>query len=149
MVYGFGYNRLRSNALASVCVLQLWQSSGTEADTERSGPFILIVTNTLWGFFSDYTSHHAYAVISALVVYLGALVMNTVVTTSNSKSLRYGAIVFVQSFSTVFHPQNGAWMALNARTPSERAIAMSLFIMGANAAGIVGSQLFRSDDKPR
>jgi hypothetical protein len=51
-------------------------------------------------------------------------------------------------FSNVWHPCNASWVALNARTPGERSIRMAMMIMSANAAGIIGSQLFQSDDGP-
>lgn len=39
-------------------------------------------------------------------------------------------------------------MAMNCRTEAERSITMAIHIMGANLAGIVGAQFFRSDDSP-
>ena len=39
-------------------------------------------------------------------------------------------------------------MALNTKSAGERSITMAVFIMAANAAGIIGSQLFREDDGP-
>ena len=39
-------------------------------------------------------------------------------------------------------------MALNARSAAERSITMAIFVMSANVAGIVGSQLFQAQDAP-
>jgi len=39
-------------------------------------------------------------------------------------------------------------MALNVRSAGERSVTMAIFIMGANTAGIIGSQLFQSSDAP-
>lgn len=39
-------------------------------------------------------------------------------------------------------------MALNAGSAGERAITMAVFIMSANTSGIIGSQLFPSQDAP-
>lgn len=39
-------------------------------------------------------------------------------------------------------------MAMNARSAGERSITMAIFIMSANTSGIVGSQLFQSQDGP-
>lgn len=44
---------------------------------------------------------------------------------------------------------NGAWVSHNAQTPGERSIAMAIHIMSANCAGLVGKQLFRSEDAPK
>lgn len=37
---------------------------------------------------------------------------------------------------------------MNARSAGERSITMAIFIMSANTSGIVGSQLFQSQDGP-
>lgn len=39
-------------------------------------------------------------------------------------------------------------MALNCRSSGERSITLALFIMSANTAGIVGSQVFQEGDRP-
>jgi hypothetical protein len=39
-------------------------------------------------------------------------------------------------------------MALNARSAGERSITMAIFVMSANLAGIIGSQLFQAQDAP-
>jgi len=39
-------------------------------------------------------------------------------------------------------------MALNAKTAGERSITMAIFVMSANIAGIIGSQLFQAEDAP-
>lgn len=49
---------------------------------------------------------------------------------------------------TTADPVNGSWMALDARTAGERSITLAIFIMSANSAGIVGSQLFQASDAP-
>lgn len=43
---------------------------------------------------------------------------------------------------------NTSWAALNAKSAGERSITIALMVMAANAAGIIGSQLFRGNDKP-
>lgn len=67
----------------------------------------------------------------------------------SSKGVRYFGVVWTQTFGTFPHPLNIAWMSLTARDSEERALAMAMVIMGANAAGIYGAQIFRSDDKPK
>lgn len=37
---------------------------------------------------------------------------------------------------------------MNCISEAERSITMAIHIMGANIAGIVGAQIFRSDDSP-
>jgi hypothetical protein len=45
-------------------------------------------------------------------------------------------------------PVNGSWLALNTSSPGERSVVMAIHVMAANCAGIVGGQLFRSEDAP-
>lgn len=40
-------------------------------------------------------------------------------------------------------------MALNARSAGERSVTMAMFIMAANASGIIGGQVFQAGDKPK
>lgn len=39
-------------------------------------------------------------------------------------------------------------MSLNAPTAGERSITLAIMIMSANAAGIIGAQLFQASDAP-
>lgn len=48
----------------------------------------------------------------------------------------------------ILDPVNTSWAALNAKSAGERSITIALMVMAANAAGIIGSQLFRENDKP-
>ena len=68
---------------------------------------------------------------------------------SDNGHLRFGMLTAAYSFSQVWHPINGSWMALNARSTGERSITMAILIMSANSAGIMGSQFFQPYDAPR
>lgn len=80
--------------------------------------------------------------------------------TSNSPSLPFQTPFHGHGVSPSLHcgespfdltstdPVNGAWLSLNARTPGERSVTLAIHIMSANCAGIVGKQLFRSEDAP-
>ena len=39
-------------------------------------------------------------------------------------------------------------MSLHAKSDGERSVTMAIFIMSANASGIIGSQLFQASDSP-
>jgi hypothetical protein len=45
-------------------------------------------------------------------------------------------------------PVHGSWLSMNCISEAERSVTMAIHIMGANVAGIVGAQIFRSDDSP-
>ena len=54
----------------------------------------------------------------------------------------------VKADPNLLDPVNGSWMSLNASSAGERSITLAVFIMCANLAGIIGNQLFRSEDAP-
>lgn len=97
-----------------------------------------------------------------ILVQLGCLL----VVDSDSSSKRYALLMLAMAFSSnwrecsllsssiedtdnTIDPLNGSWLALNAHSAGERSITMAMFIMAANASGIVGNQLFQAKDKPR
>ncbi|KAJ9285544.1 hypothetical protein DTO021C3_6936 [Paecilomyces variotii] len=61
---------------------------------------------------------------------------------------RYAAIVFATATNSMVHIINVGWLSVNCRSPQQRSIAMALIIMAANAAGISGNQVFRTQDAP-
>ena len=67
---------------------------------------------------------------------------------SKDNHMRFGIITAAIACSSIWHPVNGSWMALNSRSSGERSITLAVFIMSANASGIVGSQLFQASDAP-
>ncbi|KAJ4174975.1 hypothetical protein NW754_005394 [Fusarium falciforme] len=67
---------------------------------------------------------------------------------STNSNLKFAIFTLSNAFSWPWHPVNGAWLSLNARTPGERSVTLAIHIMSANCAGIVGKQLFRSEDAP-
>ncbi|KAH6683625.1 major facilitator superfamily domain-containing protein [Plectosphaerella plurivora] len=48
----------------------------------------------------------------------------------------------------IVDPLHGSWLAMNCQTQAERSITMAIHIMGANLAGVIGGQFFRSEDTP-
>ncbi|KZV92862.1 MFS general substrate transporter [Exidia glandulosa HHB12029] len=127
----FGFDRLRSNALASV------------------GPWTLIPIAILLSWLSDQFQLRAAMTTLALTVNWVFMIVNQQLTYSNSRGKRYAGVVLTQSINFTPHPLNIAWMTLHCHNSTERAVAMAMIIMAANAAGIYGSQLLRSDDAPR
>jgi len=127
----FGFAKLRSNALASV------------------GPWALIPVSLAFSVISDVFHKRASTTIASLVLNLAYMITNQQLAWSKSRGKRYAGIVLTQSIAFTPHPLNVAWMAVNCRSSEERAVAMAMIIMAANAAGIYGAQIFRSDDAPK
>ncbi|KAK4647822.1 uncharacterized protein QC761_104730 [Podospora bellae-mahoneyi] len=130
LVIGFGYGRLQSNAMMTI------------------GAWILLVLNLLWGWLADKYSKRG------LMVFLGVLGLwvfqlgNRLLITSPNRDLRFGFLTMATAFMANWHAVNGAWLSLNARSAGERSITMAIFVMGANIAGIAGSQIFQAHDAP-
>lgn len=149
LVIGFGYDRLQSNAMMTI------------------GAWILLVLNLLWGWLADKYSKRG------LMVFLGVLGLwvfqlgNRLLITSSNRDLRFGFLTMATAFMANWRmlpppisfpvditdrydsdAVNGAWLSLNARSAGERSITMAIFVMGANIAGIAGSQIFQAHDAP-
>lgn len=130
LVSSFGYGRLVSNALVSV------------------GGWIALVMNVCWGLMADHFGQRGPLVLLGVLIWWAVTIANRALIHSQDNHARYAVLTLALSFSMTYHAVNGSWLALNARTAGERSITMALFIMAANAAGIVGGQLFQSNDKP-
>ncbi|OJD28788.1 alternative sulfate transporter [Diplodia corticola] len=130
LVSSFGYGRLVSNALVSV------------------GGWISLVMNVSWGLLADHFGLRGPLVLLGVLIWWAVTIANRALIHSDDNHARYAVLTLALSFSMTYHAVNGSWLALNARSAGERSITMALFIMAANAAGIVGGQLFQASDKP-
>lgn len=130
LVSSFGFAKLRSNALVSV------------------GSWIQVVLSVLVGYISDRTSQRGLLMLIPLIFYWGFSIGDRVLVESKDHGARYAMLVLTMSVVFIWHPINGSWLALNARSSGERSILMAMFIMAANASGIIGGQLFQAKDKP-
>jgi hypothetical protein len=86
---------------------------------------------------------------AGLSMHLLGYIFNRIFTEINSRGIRYFGVVWTQTFGTFSHPLNITWMSLTCTDSEERALAMAMVIMAANAAGIYGGQTYRADDRPR
>ncbi|KAK4193244.1 hypothetical protein QBC35DRAFT_100222 [Podospora australis] len=130
LVVSFGFGRLESNAMLTI------------------GSWILLVLNILWGWLADKYQKRGLMVFLGVLGLWGFTVGNRILITSTNGDLRFGILVMAIAFQANWHAVNGAWLALNAKSSGERSITMAIFVMGANTAGIIGSQLFQAEDAP-
>ncbi|KAH7098810.1 alternative sulfate transporter [Auriculariales sp. MPI-PUGE-AT-0066] len=131
IVNSFGFDRLRSNALASI------------------GPWILIPVSVTFSVISDKFKFRAQTTTAALTAHWVFMIVAQRLSYTDSRPRRFASVVLVQSINFTTHPLNVAWMTLHCRNSTERAIALAMAIMSANCAGIYGAQLLRADDSPR
>ncbi|EDN07960.1 predicted protein [Histoplasma mississippiense (nom. inval.)] len=62
--------------------------------------------------------------------------------------LRFALLTLAIAFCAVWQPVNASWMTMNSRSPEERSIALAMFTMATNLAGIVSSHVFQENDRP-
>ncbi|PLB51365.1 putative MFS transporter [Aspergillus steynii IBT 23096] len=130
MIKGFGFSAVQANALSSVSVY--------------CGMILLLALS----FAADKTGHRGPFVLIAITWNVIAFPCLRTLPQSSGKWHKYGALAasYVSYAST--HVLNIGWLSVNCKSPQERSVAMALIIMAANAAGIAGSQIFRTEDKP-
>ena len=130
LVESWGYGALKSNAMNSI------------------GPWIQVVINVCFGFTADKLGVRGPVVLAGGLMWWLFLLVSRILVFDPNGHTRFAMLTLAYSFSQVWHPINGSWMALNARSTGERSITMAILIMCANAAGIMGSQFFQASDAP-
>ncbi|KAJ4248370.1 hypothetical protein NW762_012700 [Fusarium torreyae] len=130
LVVSFGFERLQSNALVSI------------------GFWSLLVTNLIWGYASDKMGVRGPMVVLGFILGLGFNIGNRILVESTNSNLKFAMLTLSLAFAWPWHAVNGSWLSLNAKSPGERSITLAIHIMAANCSGIVGKQLFRSEDAP-
>jgi MFS family permease len=132
IVGNFGYDRLQSNAMASV------------------GLFLQVPTSFAFSYVSDHFNKRGETVLVGFFCHLVGYILNRAFTdlSDSLKGVKYFGVVWTQMFGTFSHPLNIAWLSLACDDSEQRALAMAGVIMGANIAGIYGAQIFRKDDSP-
>ncbi|KAG9254867.1 alternative sulfate transporter [Emericellopsis atlantica] len=131
IVASYNYGRLQSNALVSV------------------GYWILILTTLSWGYIADKWDRRGPMVLLGVTIGWILVVANRSIIDTGSNSAKYAVLVLIIGTSFNWHPVNGSWMSLNARSAGERSVSMAIFVMSANCAGIVASQIFQAEDAPQ
>lgn len=106
LVKNFGYDRLKATAMVSV------------------GPWIQIFLNYLSGYLSDKTNRRGYVNLGGLLMWWGFCLGSLVLADTTQKEAKYAMLVLAMASSTIWHPVNGSWLSMNARSPAERSITM-------------------------
>ncbi|RDW94329.1 transporter-like protein [Coleophoma crateriformis] len=129
IIKSLGFGTVRANAMASV------------------GNFIAAILVVILGFVADKTKRRGPTVLAggiwSLIAY--ACLLKSV---HYNKWHRYAAVVAAMANNSTIHILNVGWLSINCKNPQERSIAMAMIIIAANAAGIAGSQIFRTEDAP-
>ncbi|KAB8258491.1 major facilitator superfamily domain-containing protein [Aspergillus pseudonomiae] len=149
MIKSFGFSAVRANALASVPIYcsMVW-CLGLSYFADRSGhrgPFVLLAIT--WNVISyaclrttpySSSSWHKYGVIAVANVSYASM-----------QCVDFPPRSHVRNTHRANSVLNIGWLSVYCKTPQERSVSMALIVMAANCAGISGSQIFRTSDKPR
>lgn len=109
LVRSFGYDRLKATAMVSV------------------GPWIQIFLNYLLGYFSDKTARRGFVNLAGLVWWWGFCLGSLILADTRKKEAKYAVLTMAMAMSSAWHPVNGSWLSMNARSPAERSIMMGKF----------------------
>ncbi|ORY03346.1 MFS general substrate transporter [Basidiobolus meristosporus CBS 931.73] len=97
---------------------------------------------------SDRTKDRAWhGVVGTTWFLLGVLLLEFLPDNTNKWTL-YGVIIFTVGWP-YWHPINAAWLTENVAPMGKRSIGLAMYIMSVNINGLVSSQIYRDDDKPR
>ncbi|KAI1803998.1 putative allantoate permease [Daldinia bambusicola] len=129
LVKSLGYGTVKANAMASI------------------GGFIGAIVTVFLGWMCDTTRRRVPALLISAV---WSLIAFSCLREAEkwSAGRRYAAVIFSMAMNFTIHILNTGWLSVNCQRPQERSIAMAMVIMGANAGGIAGSQVFRTQDAP-
>ncbi|RAL08782.1 vitamin H transporter [Aspergillus homomorphus CBS 101889] len=130
MIKSFGFSAVRANALASVPV------------------YVSIVWLTILAWFSDKTGKRGPFVLLCITWNVVSYACLRTTPADSSRWHKYAVITIANVVYASMHVLNIAWLGFHCKTPQERSISMALIVMAANCAGISGSQIFRTSDKP-
>ncbi|KAM0714114.1 hypothetical protein Q7P37_011078 [Cladosporium fusiforme] len=126
-----GFERVSANALAAV------------------GASLALLVVFFFARLSDRTNRRGACVMAAQTCYLITLVVARSVQPAVGKWSRVGLWTAVNAFAVGYHPIHNTWLQLNCHSPSERSIAIAMWVMFAITGNMVGSQLFQAGDAPR
>ncbi|RSM19062.1 hypothetical protein CDV31_001983 [Fusarium ambrosium] len=68
---------------------------------------------------------------------------------SKGKWTKYSLFTMLSSGNALSQGLNDAWLSINVRSAEKRSIGLALAVIGSNAGGLAGKQLFRESDAPK
>ncbi|KAF5540063.1 nicotinamide mononucleotide permease [Fusarium napiforme] len=69
--------------------------------------------------------------------------------TDKDKWTKYALFTLLSSGNALSQGLNDAWLSINARSAETRSIGLAMVVIGSNAGGLAGKQLFRESDAPK
>ncbi|KAM5342090.1 hypothetical protein ACJ41O_015121 [Fusarium nematophilum] len=130
IIRSLGFSKIRANLLNSVSsflvVILSFVIAWASDRTKLRGPWCMVAF--LWS-----------------VTFGGALFGSV----SKDRWTKYALFTMLSSGNALSQGLNDAWLSINARSAEKRSIGLALVVIGSNAGGLAGKQLFRESDAPQ
>ncbi|XEV07136.1 hypothetical protein FSHL1_012423 [Fusarium sambucinum] len=130
IIRSLGFSKVNSNLLNSVssfCVVFLSFAIAWASDrTKLRGLWCMVAF--LWS-----------------ITFSGALFGST----NQDKWTKYALFTLLSSGNALSQGLNDAWLSINVRSAGKRSIGLAMVVIGSNAGGLAGKQLFRESDAPQ
>ncbi|ORX81465.1 MFS general substrate transporter [Basidiobolus meristosporus CBS 931.73] len=97
---------------------------------------------------SDRVKDRAWHGVAGTVWFLVGLFCLELLPDNTNRWSLYAVIVFTVGWPS-WHPINAAWLTENVAPMGKRSMALAMYIMSVNINGLLSSQIYRDDDKPR
>ncbi|KAM0261475.1 hypothetical protein ACHAPA_009795 [Fusarium lateritium] len=130
IIRSLGFSRINSNLLNSV------------------SSFLVVFLSFAIAWASDKTKVRG---IWCMVAFLWSITFGSVLfgSTDKDKWTKYALFTLLNSGNALSQGLNDAWLSINTRSAEKRSIGLALVVIGSNAGGLVGKQLFRESDAPK
>ncbi|QPC62780.1 hypothetical protein HYE67_005011 [Fusarium culmorum] len=130
IIRSLGFSKINSNLLNSV------------------SSFCVVILSFAIAWASDRTKQRGLWCMVAFVwsiAFSGALFGST----DQDKWTKYALFTLLSSGNALSQGLNDAWLSINVRSAGKRSIGLALVVIGSNAGGLAGKQLFRESDAPK
>ncbi|KAF5675376.1 nicotinamide mononucleotide permease [Fusarium circinatum] len=130
IIRSLGFSKINSNLLNSV------------------SSFLVVFLSFAIAWASDKTKQRGLWCMASFlwsIAFGGALFGST----DKDKWTKYALFTLLSSGNALSQGLNDAWLSINARSAETRSIGLAMVVIGSNAGGLAGKQLFRESDTPK
>ncbi|KAL9563555.1 hypothetical protein ACKAV7_012223 [Fusarium commune] len=129
IIRSLGFSKINSNLLNSV------------------SSFLVVFLSFAIAWASDKTKQRG---LWCMVAFLWSITFGSALfgSTDKDKWTKYALFTLLSSGNALSQGLNDAWLSINTRSAEKRSIGLALVVIGSNAGGLAGKQLFRESDAP-
>lgn len=130
IIRSLGFSKINSNLLNSV------------------SSFLVVVLSFAIAWASDRTKQRG---LWCMVAFLWSITFGSALfgSVNKDKWTKYALFTMLSSGNALSQGLNDAWLSINVRAAEKRSIGLALVVIGSNAGGLAGKQLFRESDAPK